>query len=440
MGCFLGCFGGSKDRKPRKQRNKVIPRDQRHGSQKPLQITVSSEQGITEKPVTPVSELRDNSEEHLSLSTRKRVTFDSIVTTYEHVSICESVDSLPERGDTVSEKDKEESLAKTSHSSSLSEDDSVTSSVGSYPPNHRYQNFRDSDDEADEYGDTGLDDEDDEELECYGDYDEDDYDRIEVKEVWCESIPTASMESRTDNSAREIMEEVESQMTHQELKSNRNARDRSAYVHPVLNPVENITQWKAVKSKNAPPLKPQNKNFTSEQEAPHVSFSSEPSFKQPFLGFKPNPQNNFNQEVAVDASLSNWLVSSETTPVKKTSFTGHETITSEMSMSQQGSNSVMSLEDRPILGALTVEEIRQFSASCSPRRSPSRSPDEIPLIGTVGTYWSHTGQTKDSGSASSYKGIPNTTSKYREDKRVNWHSTPFETRLERALIKGTAEA
>lgn len=27
-----------------------------------------------------------------------------------------------------------------------------------------------------------------------------------------------------------------------------------------------------------------------------------------------------------------------------------------------------------------------------------------------------------------------------QDKRVNWHSTPFETRLDRALNRGAAEA
>ena len=102
--------------------------------------------------------------------------------------------------------------------------------------------------------------------------------------------------------------------------------------------------------------------------------------------------------------------SNETTPVNKSSPVSVNTATPERSASQ-GSNS---FQDRPILGALTVEELRQFSASSSPRKSPSRSPDEIPLIGTVGTYWSHAGPAKDSGSAASYKGIPNTTSKYRE--------------------------
>ncbi|KAB2603927.1 hypothetical protein D8674_039750 [Pyrus ussuriensis x Pyrus communis] len=171
------------------------------------------------------------------------------------------------------------------------------------------------------------------------------------------------------------------------------------------------------------------REFTQDQE-PRISFSSEPSlnFKSKADQDKKHSKNS-DQEMAVDASLSNWLFSSENTPVNKASTTALDTFTPENSTSH-GSNSVRSHEDRPILGALTVEELRQFSASSSPRKSPSRSPDEMAIMGTVGTYWNHMAPppaAKSSG-ASSYKGIPNTTSKYREDKRVNWHSTPFETR------------
>ncbi|KAF3571074.1 hypothetical protein F2Q69_00063850 [Brassica cretica] len=60
--------------------------------------------------------------------------------------------------------------------------------------------------------------------------------------------------------------------------------------------------------------------------------------------------------------------------------------------------------------------------------------DSSSLGGTVGGYWGNHSKGVDSGgSVSSFKGIPNTTSKYREDKSVNWHSTPFEARLEKAL-------
>ncbi|KAL0304986.1 UNVERIFIED_CONTAM: protein JASON [Sesamum angustifolium] len=321
------------------------------------------------------------------------------------------------------EKEEEEGLkaSSQSHSSqSISEDDnSVTSSVGSYPPNHRYHNARDSDDEAAEYGDSDLDDLDDDE----DDYDDDDVDvKIAGQEVWSESVLTASMESRTGNpSPHAIDEEAESPMVKPQLPdedvkafgTKPNARDRSDYINSVLNPVENITQWKAAKSKGT-----------------HAPFS----FKT-----KSDQLKNSNQEISVDASLSNWLASLKNHAPKKTSFSGLETITSVRTMSE-GCPSVRSFEDRPILGALTVEELRQISPSPSPRKSPSRSPDDMPIIGTVGTYWNHSGSAKRSDSASSFKGIPNTTSKYREDKRVNWHSTPFETRLDRALNRGASEA
>ncbi|KAF5930508.1 hypothetical protein HYC85_031381 [Camellia sinensis] len=413
MGCFLACFGSSKDRKRRNQsKNKVLPRGQlqRHGSQKPPQPIVSSEPEISAKPTNLILETHDKIEEQLSPSPRKKVTFDANIKTYDPVSVHESTEILPESNKDV-EKQKEDCSGKSTLFHSLSEDgSSITSSVRSYPPNHRYQNCRDSDDEAEEFEceDSDLD----EALEDYGDYDEDeDEDNVIVgQETWSKSIPTVSVESGTEiSSARDVIEEVDS---------------------PLTKCVENLTQWKAVKSKGTSPLKPQKENFAVEQEAPRISFS----FK-----FKSDQSKNQNQEIAVDASLSNWLVSSEMTPTKKTSSVGLETITSERSTSP-GSNSVISIEDRPILGALTVEELKQFSASSSsPRKSPSRSPDDMPIIGTVGTYWNHMGQARDSGSGSSYKGIPNTTSKYREDKRVNWHSTPFETRLERTLNRRAAE-
>jgi hypothetical protein len=415
MGCFLGCFGSSKDGKRRKHRhNKVQPRNQqRIASCTPAQSTVSSTQGASETPINiPVSQVRDEPEKELSFRGRKKVTFNSNVETYEHVSCEEVTDFVPESEGGDVKEGEEENIAKPSQTKSSSEDSSITSSSGSYPPNHRYQNCRDSDDEYEEvdYDESDLDDdEDDGGLGVNDFYEEDDDDGI--------------VESRRRISvAHVVTEEVDCPMPicdKGEVKPvayNPNARDRSAYVHPVLNPVENLTQWKAVKAKGTPLLRPQKENFVSNQE--EVSFSSEPCFMEPSFSFKSKTDQSkkSNQEVAVDASLSNWLVSSEATPINKSSTIGPNTITTENSMSGRSNSSRKSPspDDRPILGALTLEELKQFSASSSPRRSPSPSPDDMPIIGTVGTYWSHTGRAKDYGSASSFKGIPNTTSKYRE--------------------------
>lgn len=382
MGCFLGCFGGEKDSKRGKKRNNgVIPKQQREGYQNvQQQSTISAEQSTAK--ITPTN-LVPEGEEQLSPNPRKRVTFDSNVTTYEHVLVNESTDSL--RGDDKAlKKEKEESLKTQSQVDSLSEDNtSVISSVASYPPNHRYHNVRDNDDEAEEeYGDSDLDD-----LDDYDDEDDhDDYD-IDGQEVWTESVLTSSRESTTENSpVRLIHEEVESHVIKTGLLENEferlahktNARDRSVYVNSVLNPIENITQWKAVKSKGT---KPQKKNFNGDSDQSKYQ----------------------TQEIAVNASLSNWLVPSEVSSAKKMSR-------SELETMSQGSNSVMSFEDRPILGALTIDELKQISVSSTPRKSPNQSFDEMPIIGTVGTYWNHSDSAKSPESVSSHKGIPNTSS------------------------------
>ncbi|KAE9612222.1 hypothetical protein Lalb_Chr06g0170651 [Lupinus albus] len=76
-----------------------------------------------------------------------------------------------------------------------------------------------------------------------------------------------------------------------------------------------------------------------------------------------------NHEISVDASLSNWLVSPQTTPVNKAGSVPCYARNPDRTTSQI---SVISHEDRPILGAFTIEDIRQFSATSSPRKLPSR--------------------------------------------------------------------
>ncbi|CAL0299659.1 unnamed protein product [Lupinus luteus] len=432
MGCFLACFGSSKS-----TRIKQHSSPKRNSCGKPHQQCVSSVQDHSKSThVTPSlqnhdkseeqlsvstgfsSQLQDKSEEQLSVSTRKKVTFDSNVKTYEPIL----QDEEPEKN--IAEGKVEDLTEKPtqSKSSSSSEDSSVTS-TGSYPPNHRYQNCRDSDDEVEDdeldYEASDLSDDDD-------DDDEGDDQEFEGGMVYPSPIQI-----------RDSSDDVNSIG----LNLNPNARDRSVYVHPVLNPVENLTQWKVVKSKRTTPLRPQKENYLSSNHESKNAYGTEEELSTKEVAFNFNSDTDIprklKQEISVDSSLSNWLVSPETTPVNKAGSVPSYAGTPERTTSR---GSAVSREDRPILGALTIEEIRQFSANSSPRKSPSQSPVEMPIIGTVGTYWNFTDPAEDSSSVSCFKGIPNTTSKYREDKRVNWHSTPFEKRLEKALSEGAAEA
>lgn len=271
-----------------------------------------------------------------------------------------------------------------------------------------------------------MDDIDDDE-ESFTDCEDDGDIKFVSQEVWSESVSTESLESTTKKASGQIItEEVESPMLvpvvmHDQvvkaMKLKGNVRDRSDYVHPVLNPVENLTQWKTVKSRGTPQSKPQKENFTAEVEAPRISFSSEPTFKKSSSIYHPKTDQykNMNQDdVAVDTSLSTWLSSPGSTNNTMASPSNCQTVNSQKFSASQGSASAKSFEDRPILGAMTVEELKHLSATTSPRKSPCRSPDEMPIIGTVGTYWNESMHSSDSKSASSFKGIPNTTSKYRE--------------------------
>ncbi|VFQ86268.1 unnamed protein product [Cuscuta campestris] len=398
MGNFLGCFGGKDDsRKRRKQRNDVVPRDQRHGFQGIPQSAISREKSFFTEPPPANLVLQNTTEEKVNLSTRKRVTFDENITTYEHISVKESTESLPEK---PVEAENEKQEEKPNRSSSSTEGGYAIPSAETYPSNYRYQNCRDSDEEEEE-----EDDDDDEEFHdsCEEDEYSDGEDRALAHEICSEPVDSYSgqKQSLVDHGVDDRKGYI---------------RDRSVYVHPVLNPVENISQWKALKSKAAQPvMMPQKENLpANKQDLPRVSFSSEPKSS--------THKNQQEEEIAVNASLSSWLTPPSTPPAEKSAKNV--------------------FEDRPILGALTVEELKQ-QISSSPRRSPSPSPVDVPIIGTVGTYWNCSGgsfKDDDNGSVSSFKGIPNTTSKYREDKRVNWHSTPFQTRLERALNRGAAEA
>ena len=322
-------------------------------------------------------------------------------------------------------KEGEKKEEKAAESKSKSFSDLIATDVLSYPTNHRYQNCPDCEDEDLVESDFADDEEDD-----GGD------NQTSVQEESSESLFSLSIDSRKHVSANETGEkEVNSPMpvhasSDKELKTiglSPIARDRSQYVHSVLNPIENLTQWKAVQAKAPTPIKNQEKenvnletyfNIATSPEKENINLephfnretSPEPSFKQSKRNLKPefDDLKSAEHEVAVDTSLSSWLVESETTPKSSNSTNSVRNAPSEKL------NSPRSHEDRPILGALTIEELRQYSASASPRRSRSRSPDDTPIIGTVGSYWSHTGQTMDSGSGSSGRGFTNTGSKKRE--------------------------
>ncbi|XP_020692266.1 protein JASON [Dendrobium catenatum] len=414
MGCFLVCFKGSKDRKRcrRSKKSLSVNKEEENGvyfhsiSSSGIEIISETTAAATDNPFP---KLRENQEQGTAANARKKVTFDLHVTTFEIAPVQEDPKDFTE-DDEIEREVKEEKKDKEEEKSS------DEPKLASYPPNHRYQNCESSDDDEGLNEDDEASDEDDEidfdegnDIGINGD-EEESYDSYfslpmesEQKHIQEISSPKPTIESNTE---RELV-----------ILAKAHVRDRSRYIHSVLNPVENISHWKEVKVRPTS-LKNLNKENLDIKTKPFIS--PEPTFSKSEKPHKSSSSNSNSddfgkQGIALDASLSTWLASPNNSRL---------------------SNSSISQEERPILGALTMEDIKQSSRTSSPRRSPSRSPEEVPIVGTVGGYWSSKSKEASASSWSSSsekRGIPNTTSKYREDKMVNLCYIPFETRLERAL-------
>ncbi|KAM7462471.1 hypothetical protein LguiA_030592 [Lonicera macranthoides] len=288
-----------------------------HGSYQPLHqpddpVTLN----ISEKnPISSEhSKFRDEPKERLSSKIKKKVSFNLNVRTYE-----------PIQNEEVNDHFSDEEPEKDTISKLQPQNDSTGSRTGPYPSNHRYQNFRDSYDEYDddiELEESDIDDNfvTDEEEEEYSRESDDDYESPKTSQK--ENLDpfyssktdsgkstsfSRSDEGETGNFLRIRAlkgEEV------QKVESNR-VRDRSQYVHSVLNPVENLTQWKAIKARATPTVKKQKENIVTKQE--QVPLGSSQSFCPLPSSDKlnSNPSEPLIQGFAVDSSLSNWLNSSK---------------------------------------------------------------------------------------------------------------------------------
>ncbi|KAL3624636.1 hypothetical protein CASFOL_031304 [Castilleja foliolosa] len=66
-----------------------------------------------------------------------------------------------------------------------------------------------------------------------------------------------------------------------------------------------------------------------------------------------------------------------------------------------------------------------------------RTPGDRPIMGPLAAHWNDDNLSRVSPECWDGNGIPNSTSKYKEDQKVSWHATPFEVRLEKALSEDT---
>ncbi|KAK6793357.1 hypothetical protein RDI58_006810 [Solanum bulbocastanum] len=261
---------------------------------------------------------------------------------------------------------------------------SSVSSYISYPQNHRYHCCRNSNDE---FEDIDLEDE--------ANNNEDGNEMI-LEESSYDSLFSLSIDDSTRNGNNPISEimcdkEVNSPLKPMLLRRFKNVdrlvSDPQEVVHfqhgydysfedseqhrlPVLNPIRNPCLLKDTGITTPPSLLNQQEKENIDMNLLDFCTTYNRAKDEPSLKHQEN-------EIAVDASLSSWLVecSQDDTPNSKNSVG---------SVGNSPSEKRVGLIDRPISGALTVEELK----------------DEKPIvIGTIGSYLRHSGQ---ASSISSY--------------------------------------
>lgn len=475
MGCFSTCLPKSGRRKYSRRSSRSVKAWSAASEVIEPSLRLQCDQKVivdslitlaSQKPEDPPPDSRDEERVQPKISGRKKVTFDLNIKVYEELPaervsdemerntnevltlLTERVSDQRERNNDVVKvtADEEEEEDVDDNKFDNCQSDSSSSSVFTYPPNYRYQDCQDSDDEYNEIltdvldDDEDYDDDDDEEAEAESEVK---HDQFRVMEESSGSLFSLSADSRRTNLTNEVGDKEvcspisvlclprgESQEI--ELNQNNELHDENASIDSVLDPVENLAHWKARtrEASSAHQVK-ENAKLHIDSNIPTIREPNRKTFTHRGKHCLARSKDS-DQDTAVDASLSSWLI--ETKAVTPDAKSGSSASVGNHSSSRRARG----FEDRPILGALTVEEIKQFSASSSPRRSPSRSPDDMPIIGTVGSHWSDKATDSEGGS---FRGrMSSITSKCTEDKKVTWNPVPFETRLEMALQNGIADA
>ncbi|KAG2543645.1 histone H3.v1-like isoform X1 [Panicum virgatum] len=398
MGCFLGCFGGAKERRRRRKRSPAqSPNGRSRAAPRvtPKKVDLDGEVVSAAAPLlATLPELRDSTDDMCLTVVKKKVTFDPNVTTFEAVAI------LEEDGEGA---DPEEDGASREKDWMLTPECAKSEA---FPLNHRYSNCADSDNdseyedaEEEEY-DEFYDEEEDEEEEdgldvCAMDDEEEEHGLLSIgrsEEEACESLFLLPISKTPKDSGGKVA-----------------ATGVAASEAPaVLNSVENLTQWKEAKPSVAAAPKSSDKENVALGQENRMDLLAEPAAaakkkdeRPAFSHYSYTPSTPSKQEASVDASLSTWLGSSGTPESNSVR-----------------SYSPISREDRPILGALTVEDIKISSANSSPRRSrsPSPSPDDMPILGTVGAYWNCSAKGADPVTRG---GFMRTRTRFGQDETVN---------------------
>nr|GMD74649.1 protein JASON-like [Ipomoea batatas] len=214
--------------------------------------------------------------------------------------------------------------------------------------------------------------------------------------------------------------------------------------YPTMSAKTSSSRFASLKSQHSPyptPLK-----LTDEMQTPGTVF---PSYVNNVANGK-NPRVRYQYVVSTSNHELKELMDEDSTSIED-----HTSILlpSDMGESLEHPNET-SLNSEMVLRETVANKELELEASLSSLLNPSlnqvdsnlhfvenvhygRTPGDRPILGTVAAHWYDHDTSNISPKWWNGNGIPNTTTKYKEDQKVSWHATPFEERLEKALSDET---
>ncbi|XP_019705593.1 protein JASON isoform X2 [Elaeis guineensis] len=221
----------------------------------------------------------------------------------------------------------------------------------------------------------------------------------------------------------------------EKFRTEKSTRIRTQYVNSVLNPVENISQWKLLSEGCSHPGESHDQFEQRNGDSPDTKkkteqalLTSDPKNSKLTSSSRPtmlNEKTSQNDGVIYkdkyvcgesSFSLATPLHSKEKVPFRSDSSQIVVTSLSQWlrppTTNNKGGNEIMTKE----------------------RSHSGKSSDgDRPILGMVAAHWNEEEPDRISPKTWDGNGIPNSTNKYKEDQKVSWHATPFEERLEKAL-------
>ncbi|CAN6271570.1 unnamed protein product [Urochloa humidicola] len=217
-------------------------------------------------------------------------------------------------------------------------------------------------------------------------------------------------------------------------KPGKRARASRQFIYPVLRPIENKLQWMELKAES-PVLAsnpPKRRNMSADfSEKPQHTFASSMATQTESLKSESFPfhDNCAEQEEAISPEEPKGQ------NVNQQLFEGGE---QSRENSEYGKHGVSSLSYW--LKPSSADDVRQHddtntedSAGKELCYDYEKNVFDVPIFPASGFNWDIDNPTPVLPKPWDGNGIPNTTTKYKEDQKVSWHATPFEERLMKVL-------